>query len=52
MAIRGTVKLLLQGSGEDLESLLPKAEGQGQQYPRSSPLTRDNGLTVPQVAMK
>ena len=28
------------------------ARGRGQQFPRSSPLPRDNGLTAPQVALK
>ena len=32
--------------------LLPEAEGREQQFPRSSQLPRDNGLTDPQVAMK
>ena len=36
MATRETVKLLSRGSGEDLGNQLP----------------RDNGLTVPQVALK
>ena len=43
MATQGTVKLLSQASG---------VESRGQQFPRSSPLPRVNGLTVPQVALK
>ena len=64
MAKMGTVKLLSRCSGEDLGNccqrpkaqgsgkLLPEAEGRGQQFPRSSPLHRDNNLTVPQVALE
>ena len=39
MASRGTVKLLSRGKGRSSGKLLPKAEGQGQQFPRASPLT-------------
>ena len=51
MATLGTVKLLSRGSGEDLGNL-PEAEGRWARFLRSSPLRRDNGLTVPQVALK
>jgi hypothetical protein len=52
MISRGTVKLLSPGMGRRPAKLLPKSVGRRQQFHRSSPLPRDNNLTVSQEAMR